>query len=308
MRVRALDNPKVEPHPMIDTQNTRASQRITHLATAHSRMRRPFIAVAIGAVLAATAATGAVFAPAALGAVPSEHALEQAADAADDGKIALVNAESLNNVVAQVQFSLPTEQTEIDLSELTADVKKLVEADQLSSEEVADLTAEVVLDTSIVQSKTSDLQNALTAGKEAEAARVAAEAARAKAEAERIAAEEAARRAAEEQARLAAANTPDGAKETARAMAAERYGWGEGEFSCLAKLWTKESGWNYQAYNSNGGATGIPQSLPGSKMAAAGADWRTNAATQIAWGLGYIDRSYGSPCAAWGHSQAVNWY
>ncbi|MEV7631374.1 phospholipase [Microbacterium sp. NPDC089318] len=275
-------------------------------------MRRPVIALAVGAVLAASAAAGAVFAPAALGAVPSEQALEQASDAADDGKIALVNAESLNNVVAGVEFSLPTEQTEIDLSELTADVKSLDRADQLSSEDVADLTDDVVQGTLIVQSKTSDLQNALTAGKEAEAARVAAEAARAKAEAERIAAEKAAKEAAEQKRRaaeaLAASNTPEGAKATARAMAAERYGWGEGEFSCLAKLWTKESGWNYQAYNSNGGATGIPQSLPGSKMATAGADWRTNAATQIAWGLGYIDRAYGSPCAAWGHSQAVNWY
>jgi hypothetical protein len=293
---------------MIDTLNTRASQRVAHLASAHSRMRRPLITVAIGAVLTATAAAGAVFAPAALGAIPSEHALEQAADAADDGKIALVNAESLNHVVAQVDFSLPTEQTEIDVSDLVADVKRLSKADQLSSDEIAELTSEVVQGTTIVQSKTSDLQNALTAGKKEEAARVAAEAARAKAEAARIAAEEAARRAAEEKARLAAANTPEGAKATARAMAAERYGWGEGEFSCLAKLWTKESGWNYKAYNPNGGATGIPQSLPGSKMATAGADWRTNAATQIAWGLGYIDRAYGSPCAAWGHSQAVNWY
>ena len=91
-------------------------------------------------------------------------------------------------------------------------------------------------------------------------------------------------------------------------MAAAQYGWGDGQFSCLESLWTKESGWNYQAYNSDGGATGIPQSLPGSKMASFGADWQTNAATQIAWGLDYIARSYGSPCAAWGHSQAVNWY
>ena len=290
---------------MIDTLNTRASQRVSHLASAHSRMRRPFIAVAIGAVLAASAAAGAVFAPAALGAIPSEHALDEAADAADDGKIALVNAQSLNNVVAEVDFPMQTETTQVDLTDLKTDVKRLGRADQLSSEQVSELTAEVVLGTAIVQSKTSELQDALTAAKAAEAARV-------KAEAERVAAEKAAKEAAEKKRRaaaaLAAANTPEGAKAVARTMAAERYGWGEGEFSCLAKLWTKESGWNYQAYNSNGGATGIPQALPGSKMATAGADWRTNAATQIAWGLGYIDRAYGSPCAAWGHSQAVNWY
>ncbi|MEJ6555245.1 phospholipase [Microbacterium esteraromaticum] len=290
---------------MIDTLNTRASQRVAHLASAHSRMRRPFIAVAVGAVLAASAAAGAVFAPAALGAIPSEHALDEAAEAADDGKIALVNAQSLNNVVAEVDFPMQTETTQVDLTDLKTDVKRLGRADQMSSEQVSELTAEVVLGTVIVQSKTSELQDALTAAKAAEAARV-------KAEAERVAAEKAAKEAAEKKRRaaaaLAAANTPEGAKAVARTMAAERYGWGEGEFSCLAKLWTKESGWNYQAYNSNGGATGIPQALPGSKMATAGADWRTNAATQIAWGLGYIDRAYGSPCAAWGHSQAVNWY
>ncbi|MBD8011054.1 phospholipase [Microbacterium sp. Re1] len=293
---------------MIDTQNTRASHRVAHLTSAHSRLRRPLLAVAVGAVLTATAAAGVVFAPAALGAIPTEHALEQAADAAEDGKIALVNAESLNNVVAQVDFPMQTEQTQVDLHALTADVKRLTQADDLSSQEVHELTAEVVLGTVIVQSKTSDLQESLTAAKQAEAERVAAEAARAQAEVERIAAEKAAEEKRRAEAALAAANTPEGAKATARAMAAERYGWGEGEFSCLVNLWTKESGWNYQAYNADGGATGIPQSLPGSKMATAGADWRTNAATQIAWGLGYIERAYGSPCAAWGHSQAVNWY
>ncbi|MFF2389932.1 hypothetical protein [Agromyces sp. NPDC058104] len=107
---------------------------------------------------------------------------------------------------------------------------------------------------------------------------------------------------------LARANTPDGAKATAREMAASKYGWGEGEFQCLVQLWQKESGWSYTAYNASSGATGIPQSLPGSKMATAGADWQTNAATQIEWGLDYIARGYGSPCGAWGHSQSVNWY
>ena len=103
-------------------------------------------------------------------------------------------------------------------------------------------------------------------------------------------------------------NTPEGARATARSMAASTYGWGDDQFSCLDSLWQKESGWNYQAYNADGGATGIPQALPGSKMASAGADWQTSAATQISWGLGYIASVYGSPCAAWGHSQSVNWY
>jgi len=80
-----------------------------------------------------------------------------------------------------------------------------------------------------------------------------------------------------------------------------------GQWSCLDQLWEHESGWNVYAYNPSG-AYGIPQSLPGSKMASAGADWQTNPRTQIVWGLGYIAGVYGSPCGAWAHELAVNWY
>ncbi|MFF2270154.1 ubiquitin-like domain-containing protein [Cellulosimicrobium cellulans] len=90
-------------------------------------------------------------------------------------------------------------------------------------------------------------------------------------------------------------------------MAAER-GWTGSQWTCLEKLWTKESNWNPTADNPTSSAYGIPQSLPGSKMASKGADWATNPATQIAWGLDYIAGSYGSPCGAWSHSQATNWY
>ncbi|WP_223690312.1 hypothetical protein [Leifsonia poae] len=107
---------------------------------------------------------------------------------------------------------------------------------------------------------------------------------------------------------LANANTPDGAKNTARSIAASQYGWDDSQFQCLSSLWQKESGWNYQAYNAGSGATGIPQALPGSKMASIGSDWQTNATTQIKWGLDYVSRSYGTPCSAWSHSESVNWY
>ncbi|MFE5334501.1 G5 domain-containing protein [Isoptericola sp. NPDC056573] len=90
-------------------------------------------------------------------------------------------------------------------------------------------------------------------------------------------------------------------------MAAAR-GWSGEQWSCLESLWTKESGWNASAANPSSGAYGIPQSLPGSKMASAGSDWQTNPATQIEWGLGYIADVYGTPCGAWGHSQSVGWY
>jgi hypothetical protein len=80
------------------------------------------------------------------------------------------------------------------------------------------------------------------------------------------------------------------------------------QFPCLDKLWKKESGWNYKATNRSSGAYGIPQALPGGKMASAGSDWKTNPATQIEWGLGYIKGRYNTPCSAWSHSQNVGWY
>ncbi len=85
-------------------------------------------------------------------------------------------------------------------------------------------------------------------------------------------------------------------------------GWDMGEFGCLVDLWNRESGWDETAYNSGSGAYGIPQSLPGDKMASHGDDWETNPATQIAWGLDYIDGRYGSPCGAWSHSESNGWY
>ncbi|MDQ1733602.1 MAG: resuscitation-promoting factor RpfB [Pseudonocardiales bacterium] len=99
---------------------------------------------------------------------------------------------------------------------------------------------------------------------------------------------------------------PGSAQQIAAGMVAAR-GWGGDQFSCLVSLWTKESGWRTDAANPSG-AYGIPQALPGSKMSAAGADWQTSASTQITWGLGYIAGVYGTPCAAWAHSQATNWY
>ena len=85
-------------------------------------------------------------------------------------------------------------------------------------------------------------------------------------------------------------------------------GFGGDQMNCLIWLWNRESGWRTNAYNASSGAYGIPQSLPGSKMANYGADWRTNYQTQVMWGLIYIQGRYGAPCAAWAHSEAVNWY
>jgi hypothetical protein len=102
---------------------------------------------------------------------------------------------------------------------------------------------------------------------------------------------------------------PAAAQAYARSQLAS-YGWGDDQFSCLVDLWNHESGWRANAYNESSGAYGIPQAWPGTKMATAGADWRTNAQTQINWGLNYISGSYGSPCAAWTFemSHDPNWY
>ena len=105
----------------------------------------------------------------------------------------------------------------------------------------------------------------------------------------------------------AARKTPGNSRQIAREMVAKR-GWKSGQFTCLVKLWDKESGWRHTADNPSSSAYGIPQALPGSKMSAAGKDWRTNPSTQIKWGLNYIEDRYGSPCGAWAHSRAHNWY
>jgi hypothetical protein len=114
----------------------------------------------------------------------------------------------------------------------------------------------------------------------------------------------AARKAALERATREARRNP---RALARIMVARR-GWSQAQYECLDLLWMRESGWNYQARNPSSGAFGLAQALPGSKMASAGPDWLTNPATQIEWGLGYIADRYGTPCAAWEHSEARNWY
>jgi hypothetical protein len=85
-------------------------------------------------------------------------------------------------------------------------------------------------------------------------------------------------------------------------------GFGLDQMPCLKNLWMKESGWNPAAYNASSGAGGIPQALPRSKMAAYGADYLTNPATQIKWGLNYIKTKYKTPCNAWSNWQDKGWY
>lgn len=98
----------------------------------------------------------------------------------------------------------------------------------------------------------------------------------------------------------------EGNAEIGRIMAAKK-GWDGAEWTCLYRLWWKESKWSHVAANPSG-AYGIPQALPGSKMSSAGSDWATNPSTQIKWGLGYIAGRYGTPCSAWNHFLSAGWY
>ena len=104
------------------------------------------------------------------------------------------------------------------------------------------------------------------------------------------------------------AREPHGAKLVAKALIAEKYQWDEEQYSCLNKLWTKESHWNYKARNKVSGAHGIAQALPATKMEVVGTDWRTNPVTQISWGLKYINERYDTPCKAWSKFKRSRWY
>ena len=204
--------------------------------------------------------------------------------------------------------------TSVDTAALEKAADRLEGADMLPAPLVLGLISDVNELVTPVNERVAGLRGSL----EAAVAKKAAEEAAA-AEAARVAAEEAAAAAAA--AKQTAPRASSGgapalaqsgtsaaeAQATARGMLAAR-GWGDDQFSCLVSLWNKESGWNYQAYNRSSGATGIPQALPGSKMASAGADWQTNPATLISWGLGYISGRYGTPCGAWSQSQSVGWY
>jgi hypothetical protein len=152
------------------------------------------------------------------------------------------------------------------------------------------------------------------AAKAAAAKAAAAKAAAAKAAAQQAAQEQAAQQqatqqqAAQQTTAQPATSAPSGSPQQIAEQMLSQFGWSSSQFSCLQPLWALESGWNIYASNPGSGAYGIPQALPGSKMASAGPDWQSDAATQIRWGLTYIQGTYGSPCAAWSHEEADGWY
>ena len=104
------------------------------------------------------------------------------------------------------------------------------------------------------------------------------------------------------------ARTPNGAKYVTRQIMQSEYNWGSYQFSCLNRLWTKESHWNYKAHNYRSGAHGIAQALPANKIEIISTDWRKNPVTQIRWGLRYIEIRYENPCKAWAKFKRSKYY
>ncbi|MGJ7452239.1 hypothetical protein [Aquipuribacter sp. MA13-13] len=199
---------------------------------------------------------------------------EEAARVAEEEEAARAAAEEVARVAAE------EEAARVAAEEEAARVAEEEEAARAAAEEVARVAAE---------------EEAARVAAEEEAARVADE-------------EEAEREAAEEEAERQVVSADPGSNRAIAQSLLGSYGWGGDQWSCLDNLWEKESNWNHTAANPSSSAYGIPQSLPGSKMASAGSDWETNPETQIRWGLGYIEDRYGSPCSAWEHSRANNWY
>jgi hypothetical protein len=210
-------------------------------------------------------------------------------------------AKIAEDTLAEANSALAAANGKADASGLSSSVASLGEYKRLDPERVFSLAKETTTHAEWVKGKVAEFDR--IAAEQAAAAAAAEAAARAAAEAEA----EAARRAAATPSVPSAPANPSGAQAIARDLMSSMYGWGDDQFGCLVSLWSKESGWRVNAANPSG-AYGIPQALPGSKMASAGADWQTNPATQITWGLGYISGRYGTPCSAWATSESQGWY
>ncbi|MFE1960066.1 transglycosylase SLT domain-containing protein [Streptomyces sp. NPDC059479] len=176
---------------------------------------------------------------------------------------------------AQVQTASLTQQADVMAAEADASAKK-------SAEEAARIQA----------------------AKDAKAKKEAADEAERQREAK-----EAAERASRDEVRSASSFASQSSYTVAQVQAMARQMMPADQYQCFSNIVDHESGWNYKAQNPSSGAYGLVQALPGSKMSSAGADWQTNPATQIKWGLSYMNSDrYGSPCAAWSFWQANNWY
>ena len=229
-------------------------------------------------------------------------------------KIAIATAGALTvATVASLAATLPSGSSPVPASADAAYTTTI--GQQAAARSSSDGVGQAVMFARMRSLQATERQQQLAAEKAAAAKAAAAKAAAAKAAALKSAEQAAAARKAAAQraqqaqsARQAAVATPSGSPEQIAEQMLGQFGWSSSQFSCLQPLWEHESGWSVTAENPTSGAYGIPQSLPAAQMASAGADWQTNAATQIRWGLTYIQGRYGSPCGAWAHEESDNWY
>ena len=220
---------------------------------------------------------------------------------------AVASATAVTTVGAVVGVASGSQQgqTTNDVEATAADATLLADipAGQQAQVQTASLTQQADTASAAAHSE------AKKSAEEAARKQAAKDAAAKKAAAEKAAKERAAKEAASRSARADASDFAQKASySTSEVQAMAKKIVGAGQFQCFSEIVERESGWNYQASNPSSGAYGLMQALPGSKMSSAGADWRTNPATQIKWGLNYMDSRYGSPCGAWDFWQANNWY
>jgi hypothetical protein len=292
--------PEVQPETV--TRRSRRSQKGRHRGT--------FLMVGAVAAIGAMVGTGFAVQGAVAGQndrIAETRALTEATDLNIDqldshgGILEARAVKAAEDTLSGANDTIVAAQGKTDAGQLAASVAALADYQLLAPERVFDLVDTTAVHTETVRVAVAEADRIAA---EAAAQAAAAAAAAAQAAAEAAAAEEAASSA---PSRPSGPSNPTGAQAIARGMLGQ-YGWGDDQFGCLVELWNHESGWNVYASNPSSGAYGIPQALPGSKMATAGADWETNAATQISWGLGYISGRYGSPCGAWDTFNSQGWY
>jgi hypothetical protein len=204
------------------------------------------------------------------------------------------------DTLAGASDTIAAAQGKADATALAASVAALDHYRLLAPERVFALVDSTTVHVDTVRNAVAEADR--VAAEQAAAAAAAAAAAKAAAEA----AAEAESSSSSTSSRPGAPSNPSAAQAIARDMLLAR-GWGDDQFGCLVELWNHESGWNVYASNPSG-AYGIPQALPGSKMATAGPNWESDPATQISWGLGYITGRYGTPCGAWDAFNSQGWY
>ncbi|MEO3976013.1 transglycosylase SLT domain-containing protein [Streptomyces sp. CAU 1734] len=223
---------------------------------------------------------------------------------------AVASATAVTTVGAVVGVASGNPQSSSDTLETAAsDATLLAEIPLGQQAQVASLTEQADAQAAAADSaarKAAEESARLQAAENAKEKKAAAEA---KAKAERKAEEKRkAERASREAARDVANMGGKSSYTVAEVQALARSIIPAGQFQCFSTIVQKESTWNYKAVNPSSGAYGLMQALPGSKMSSVGADWRTNPATQIKWGLKYMNERYGSPCEAWTFWQGNNWY